>query len=298
MATKAKTTTKKTRTSSSRAAAAKPKSTKTTTKTTVRRVKAEAPTRAPRTSAAAATSHNSVSDWFGKSVFQPRTSLGAILAEFVGTFALASIVLAPTVKGNPLLVAFGFVGITLAIAKLSGAHVNPAISIAAWVTGKIKSMRAIGYIVAQVLGGMLALLVANAFLPMQTEPNMFGQLAPAEAVFKLPELDNSIVWYTFFAQMLGTALFAFTVANLWFRKGASSVAAALTNGFGLYFGLLIAGSYGVLNPAVAAALGTINDWSIWPIAVFILAPVIGAVIGASLHKLFAYDVEQTEALAN
>src|SRR5215213_11812843 len=154
MATKAKTTTKKTRTAQA-------------TKTTAKAVTAPKVTRstAPKTTSAAATSGGGLASWLAKGdpVFTPKTALGALLAELIGTFVLASVFL--TGQGNLLFILFGMIGITYGTWRLSGAHLNPAISVAAWVTQRTGLLRTVGYIVAQVLGAMLAMVVANALLP-------------------------------------------------------------------------------------------------------------------------------------
>ncbi|HEX4662115.1 MAG TPA: aquaporin [Candidatus Saccharimonadales bacterium] len=270
MATKAKSSTKKTRATVSTAA------------------------KKPSTTVASRSTVNSASftDWLtgGKSVFTPKTALGALLAELVGTFILAGAVIA--LQGSVLLVAFALTVATLATITLSGGHLNPAISFAAWVTRRISGWRALGYIVAQVLGGMLALLVAHALLPIQAADQTTGAAAQ---IFQIPALTAGKEWYIFFAQMLGTAVFAFAVGSAAvYRK--EKLAAAFVVGFGLYVGLLFAGSFGVLNPAVALAVGGLK-WSVWPLAVFIVAPLVGAAIGMGLHKLLNADVVAVDELA-
>ena len=273
MATKAKTTTKKTRT-----AAAKP----------ARVEKSEAVKTTVTT-----TSTSRTKDWFVKPVFAPKTPLGALFAELIGTFVFASIVLAS--KGSAIVVAFALVGIVLATSKLSGAHLNPALTFAAWTTRKISGWRATGYIVAQVLGAMLALLVANWMLPIQPadSTSFLGTAAPT--VYHMPALTDSKEWYIFWAQMIGAGVLGFAVANLWNgRKNEDGgVGAALTVGFGLYAALVVGGSFAILNPAIAVAVSAV-EWKIWPLAIYIFAPMVGAVAGAGLYKLFQADVEATE----
>ena len=59
----------------------------------------------------------------------------ALAAEFIGTFLLASVVIAG--QGQPIFVLFALTGIVLLIGGISGAHVNPAITIGAWATRRI-----------------------------------------------------------------------------------------------------------------------------------------------------------------
>jgi len=94
-----------------------------------------------------------------------RPLIAALIAEFVGTFIFAGTVVAS--QGQPILVMFALVGVVLGIGILSGAYVNPALTVAAWVTRRISAVRALGFIVAQVLGAMLALVVLNAYYRRQ-----------------------------------------------------------------------------------------------------------------------------------
>lgn len=267
----------------------------TNAKTTTRKTRLAAPAKATRSTSVRTTVRqqkvHSIKDWFTTPVFSPKTSLGALFAELIGTFVLASVVL--TTKGSAIVLAFALIGIVFATYKLSGAHLNPALSIAAWATRKITGWRALGYVVAQVLGAMLALLVANWLLSIAPaeSSSAFSQAAPA-TIYHIGALTADKEWFIFWAQMLGTAVFGFAVANLWNgRKNADGgVGAALTYGFGFYAALILGGTFAVLNPAVAIAIGGVQ-WSVWPLAVYVAAPIIGAIVGAGLYKLFNEDVE-------
>ena len=274
MATKAKTTTKKRATASA--------------KKTTRSAAAAAPKTTVRAQAA---KKGSFAAWVGSSqtVFKPKTALGTLLAEFVGTFVLASLFIVG--KGNLLYILFGMVGVTYAGLRLSGSHFNPAISLAAWATRRMSAWRLLGYIVAQVLGAMLALLVAHGLLPAQPS-DVTSALQGGASVYQLEALTKDKEWYLFFAQMLGTAIFAYAFASTWdgFRNHTSRV---LAISFGFFAGLAITAQFAVLNPAVAVALGGVK-WEVWPLAVYLAAPAIGAIVGAGLHKLFAADVAATD----
>ena len=67
--------------------------------------------------------------------------LGAGVAEFVGSFLLAAAVIAG--QGQPIIVLFAVVGVVLVVGGMSGAHINPAITIGAWATRKISGVRAL-----------------------------------------------------------------------------------------------------------------------------------------------------------
>ena len=86
-----------------------------------------------------------------------------LVAEFVGTFALVFIAAGTVVvTGNIVAIAFahGLVLFVFAYAygHISGAHVNPAVTTGLWFNKEIETKTALGYIVVQLLGGIVAAL--------------------------------------------------------------------------------------------------------------------------------------------
>jgi len=217
----------------------------------------------------------------------------ALAAELIGTFLLAGVVIAG--QGQPIFVLFAFAGIVLMLGAISGAHVNPAVTIGALVTRRIGWLRAIGYVIAQVLGAALAYILLNAFIggaaAVSEEAQLYGQAAPA--LFAATDIATLAgkEWYLFFAELLGTAILGFAIANAT-RETQDRVAAAFTAGFGIFIALMIAvsaasyvGGTAIINPALAVALHAYSWATIWPFAVYALAPVIGGVLGFVLYDL-------------
>lgn len=211
-------------------------------------------------------------------------SLGA---ELIGTFLLAAVIIVG--QGQPLYTLFALVGIVLFVGTISGAYVNPALVIAAWITRRISWIRAVGYIVFEVIGALLALLVLNAFIAGAAAADA-GVLSQAPAVFQAAALTEGKEWFVFFAELLGTAILGFAVANA-LRDRQERLTQAFTVGLGIFIALMIAfiaASYvsatAILNPAVAFSLQAIS-WNVWPIAVYILAPVIGGAVGFFINDL-------------
>jgi len=220
--------------------------------------------------------------------------LGAAVAEFVGTFLLAGAFIAA--QGQPIVVLFAVVGIVMAVGALSGAHINPAITIAAWVGRKITALRAVVYIVAQVLGAMLALVVLNAFIGQAPEVSQqaaaYGQTAAQ--LFTSNDLTSGKEWTVFFAELFGATILGFAVAGA--RRQLELSSKALTTGLGYFLGLLVAGSAAVavgattiLNPAVAVSVQALDFNSVWPVTVYVLASVLGATVGFLLSDLLASE---------
>ena len=217
----------------------------------------------------------------------------ALGAELVGTLLLAGVVIAG--QGQPIFVLFALVGIVLTIGSISGAHVNPAITIAALVTRRIGWLRAIGYIIAQILGAALAYVILNAFIggaaEVSAEAAAYGQTAATLFAATDVSLLAGKEWYIFFAELTGTAILGFALANAT-RELNDRLAASFTVGLGIFIALMVAvsaasyvGATAILNPAVAVALHAYSWGSIWPFAIYALAPVIGAIIGFVLYDL-------------
>ena len=228
-----------------------------------------------------------------------RTPLvAALIAEFVGTFVFAATIIAG--QGQPILVFFALVGIVLAFGALSGAYVNPALTLGALVTKRISGLRALGYIVAQFLGAMLALVLLNAYVHAAPVPAQGDLATTATELFKAAAIPQNKEWLIFFSELIGTIVFGFAVAAAT-REKREKTAAAFTAGIGVFLGLMIAGSAAayaggsaILNPAVAVSLQAINFTSFWPIAVYVIASAIGAVVGFVLYDMLrGAENEQT-----
>lgn len=78
------------------------------------------------------------------------------LVEFIATLFFMYVILA---TGNPLAIGAALALIMLVAGKLSGGHVNPAVSIAMVSAGKLNVNDLVPYIVAQILGALTALQV-------------------------------------------------------------------------------------------------------------------------------------------
>lgn len=200
-----------------------------------------------------------------------RKKLGVLVAEFFGTALLTSAVLAQANSGvivNRTWFVTVTAGATLAllvltIGKLSGAHVNPAVTIGLWTLRKIETTTAVVYIAAQMLGAAVALRMFQFF---------YGDVLQNSA--------GTFEWRIFVAEAIGALIFTFGVAAAVTQK-MNGFKAAFTVGGSLALGALVAAtaSNGILNPAVSLGL---NSWS-WTYAV---APILGAVLGMNIYDLF------------
>jgi len=200
-----------------------------------------------------------------------RKKMGVIVAEFLGTMMLALVIIGSAKYFN--FTAPWYVGLAAAMAlatlvgtigKVSGAHVNPAITAGLWTLRKIPTPTAVIYIAAQLLGGATAL----AIVEYVTNGDVVAS--------GMSTLDGRV----FLAEALGAAVFGFGVAAVVMQK-IEGMQAAFTIGASLFLGVLVAAmaAPGFLNPAVALAN---NSWD----KTTVIAPILGSVIGMNIYSFF------------
>lgn len=190
------------------------------------------------------------------------------IAEFVGTFTLSFVVLAGILNVSLLPIAIPVLaGLTLGlfvytIGSISGAHLNPAVTVGLLSVKKITIKDATFYILAQILGAVVAILLVK----------ILGMHLPvtAEYVFNAK---------FFMAEIIGTLFFTFGIASVVFGELKVNVSGLVVGG-SLILGIIVAvfcGSLGVLNPAVALALNTAN-------ISYVLGPVVGSILGFQFYR--------------
>jgi glycerol uptake facilitator-like aquaporin len=198
-----------------------------------------------------------------------RNKVAMVVAEFLGTGILTLVIV--SVQRSTIGIPY-FVGIAAGLAagilmlvfnRASGAFLNPALTIGMWTARRIRTLPAIAYLAAELLGGYLAGLLYRYFVN--------GTVAPLSHDFSSRVLVGEAV---------GAAIFAMAAAAAVYGTFLESKKAALFGG-GLALGIIAASSAsaGILNPAVA--LGA-NAWS-W--TTYVLGPVLGGLIGVNLYGL-------------
>src|SRR5579859_6625667 len=214
-------------------------------------------------------------------------------AELVGTFVLVfggvgSAVLAGTHIGFAgISAAFGLslLAMVYTIGPISGCHVNPAVTLGVFLARKINAKDAAAYMVAQVIGAVIAsaviLMIANG-LPG-------GYSAPASGLgadgYGLHSPDHYSMAAGFVAEAVLTMFLVLTVL------GATDISAPV--GFaGLAIGLVLTLIHLVgipitntsVNPARSIGPAIfVGDWAISQLWVFIVAPIIGAALAAGIY---------------
>jgi aquaporin Z len=266
--------------------------TKKATSSSKRSTETKAKTVALKTNSSASGFVNSV-----RKTLKDMPLIGRLIAEFVGAFLLTAAFI--EMQGSPLFVAFALGGIVLLVGGVSGAHTNPAVTIGAWVSRRINWIYALGYIVAQLLGAAVAYLVLNAFLNASDQSSTLAAGQSAPSLLHAATIVKGKEWYIFFTELLGTGILAFGfAAALRLRKSrlTSAFAAVFAISTALYIALTLntplmqsanesSTILTFLNPAIAFAAKGLS-WNVWPLAIYIVAPVIGAIIGFLLQDFF------------
>jgi aquaporin Z len=213
------------------------------------------------------------------------------VAEFLGTFALVFIGCGSVVVGaGHVGIAFAF-GLTVlamvyAIGPISGCHINPAISIAMLVAGKMKGKDALMYIIAQFLGAIFGAMILWAIaegIPGYSLDSGLGQNGYG---------DQSTLHFSlaacFLAEVVLTAIFLLVIFGST-SKAAPKGFAGLSIGFSLVLihlvGIPITGTS--VNPARSFGPAIfVRHEAISQVWLFLIAPVLGAIVAALIWKLF------------
>lgn len=230
-------------------------------------------------------------------------TFGALVAELLGGALLAFAAL--MTQNNPIIAALAVVVAVLIFVEVSGAYLNPVVVAAAWATRQISWVKALGFVVVQVLGAMLAYVIVTKFLKdntvftlftPQSEIQLMAQSYGGAENIPAGQVRAPGEWKPIWGELLGAVVFGFGIASAMLGRKVG-FDRAFTIGGALMIGLFaaLAGSHAVLNPAVATALSAFSQGGWWSFAAYAVAPLVGAMLGAWLFKLLKQDVENTAA---
>ena len=210
-------------------------------------------------------------------------------AEFIGTFVLvffacgtAAVVGCSAENGTGYLLtalAFGLVIVAMAysIGNISGCHINPAVSIAMLVSGKLSVKDFIGYLIAQFAGATAGAAVLMAFVGKESG---LGANALYEGNIALSILIEIILTFVFVIAILG-------VTSKIENSAVSGIVIGLTLTLVHILGISFTGTS--VNPArsfgPALFVGGDALANVW---VFLVAPLVGGVLAALVYK-FLYS---------
>uniref|UniRef100_A0A4W4H534 Aquaporin 14 n=1 Tax=Electrophorus electricus TaxID=8005 RepID=A0A4W4H534_ELEEL len=210
-----------------------------------------------------------------------------MLAEILGSLVFVSAVLGSSVPGpggnssGPLYPALAAgmaaVGLGHCFGEISGAQVNPAVTLALLATRRLDTLRAVVYVIAQCLGATLGAGMLYLVLPLKSTAEVFVNKVPIEV--------NA-------GQALGTEMLAtfqlvftiFSVEDQRRREGSEpgNLAIGCSLSAGIFTGRISGGS---MNPARSLGPAIIvgfweHHWVYW------IGPVLGAVLAGVSHDFF------------
>lgn len=196
-----------------------------------------------------------------------------LIAEFIGTFFL---VLTIALTQNPLAIGVVLMIMVYTLGPISGGHFNPAVTTAVLINKAVTKKQAAQYIIAQFLGSLTAAL---AFLLIGGSYFMPG--IPVEGLFIRAYLIEMIFTFALVFVVLNVAVSKRVTGNQYFGAaiGLTIFVAATAGG-------TISG--GAFNPAVGVAPILLNIGQLASnlpnIALYILGPLAGAIIGALVYR--------------
>ena len=199
--------------------------------------------------------------------------------ELIGTFALVFAVVCTTIGQQPN--AALCVGATLMAAvyfggHISGAHYNPAVTIAVWLRGKLPAADVVPYFVAQVLGGVIAAWLGRYIFN-------FKPSGSPTAIH-----DWRAIGSIFTAELIITFILASVVLNVATSKATEERGFyGLAIGFTVLAGALAVGniSGGFFNPAVAIGVATAGLFSWVNVWIYLVVGALAGVLAAGFFRL-------------
>ena len=196
--------------------------------------------------------------------------------------------------GDWLSIGFAFamplIAAIYAFARISGAHFNPAVTIGLWSIKKFPTKDVIPYIVSQIIGSLLATFTIVAILGKQASTiGVLGSVAPFGDVTLLG---------VFIAEFLGTFLLMYAIMAVAVDKNAQPGFAALIIGL-VILGIVVAigniSGSGInparsLTPMIGNLIVAGTPIDLLVLAVYIIAPILGAICGAQLYEYLYKEI--------
>lgn len=243
-------------------------------------------------------------------IFKDTKIIGAILGEIIGVMLITMLVLTLGLF-NPLYLIFGYLIITLLVFRLSGANLNPIITVGMLATRRMSAIRGVLYLIAQVLGAWFGFLIIKAFFQvgidsgaLAAETAALPALTPASELTVTTE-GYSMFWPIVMIEFMGAIIIAFAYARaLMYKKSAFTFSAIVAAGvfIALLFAVVICSNFFyvsdnvfVMNPAVAFIYGLFPSsaegfdalmQAFLPMLVtYVIFPVLGGAIGFYLSDV-------------
>lgn len=198
------------------------------------------------------------------------------IVEFIGTFFLVLVIGLTVIEPGagslaPLAIASALMVMVYAGGHISGAHYNPAVTLAVWMRGKCDTKDVLPYMISQIAGGILAAVIVGFF-------KSGAVITPAT-----PDVMKALLVEFLFTFALGYVVLNVATS----KKNSGNSYYGLAIGFtvlaGAYAGGAISG--GAFNPAVAIGITMMGLSSISSIWIFLVGNFAGAALAATVYKM-------------
>ena len=219
-------------------------------------------------------------------------------AECLGTFVLVFVACGVAgATGGELVatsLAFGLTIVAMAysVGRVSGCHINPAVSLGCLITKRMSVKDFVVYIVAQIVGGTLGAVLVFGIFKM-ADVNVFGDACNYAVGYNaIDGLTVGGVIGALIAEIVLTAIFVYVILNVTDDKAGTGKIAGVVIGLTLtlvhLIGINMTGTS--VNPArsiataISAAIYNGTFEALAQVWMFIVAPLIGAVVAALIYK--------------
>ena len=221
------------------------------------------------------------------------------IAELIGTmvlvlFGCGSAAIAGQYLGFlGIAMAFGLSIVALAyvIGDISGCHINPAVSIGMWIDGRMEVKDLIMYIVFQCIGAIIGIALLVAIINSSAYLGGYLTTGLGQNGFGTASTVGINVVGAIIVEIILTFVFVFTVLGVT-KKTENATVAGIVIGLTLAFvhimGIPLTGTS--VNPARSLAPALfMGGQALQQVWVFILAPIVGAVIAGFLYKVLSSE---------
>jgi aquaporin Z len=205
-----------------------------------------------------------------------------LIAEFFGTFALVfagtGAIVIDEVSGGAVshvgvALTFGLIVLAMiyTLGDISGAHLNPAVTLGFFAARRMPAVQVLPYVVSQCSGAIGASLLLRFLFPTNAS---LGSTAPAG-----PALQSFVL------EVILTAILMFVILGVSTGASEKGITAGIAIGAVIGLEALFAGPItgASMNPArsLAPALVSLNLTSLW---IYLIAPVLGAALGVLANR--------------
>ncbi len=226
------------------------------------------------------------------------TTVKKYLAELIGTAVLVLVGCGAVAIGGyggsfplgvvPIGLAFGLavMAMAYAIGPVSGCHINPAVTLAVWAAGRMKTDEAIGYIISQLIGGVVGAVVLLIILTGKGGGYDVATLGLGQNGWGPGFLGEYSVLSAIIVELVATFIFAAVILGVGSERGGRP--AGLIIGLALFVLHLPFVQVTALSVNPARSLGPaifVGTHAISQVWLFIIVPAVGGLIAGWVYRM-------------